>query len=139
MLHQGLGFAQIREFLEEGAMTVDFSSLEENADYFEPLPAGVWLMDDHKWALFIWEQHRQQVGGGRYSLMHADYHWDSTDDFLTDDEAQAELADADADGLRAMTAASERITYDSFIAPAVRRGLFSEVHFYCLQADSEPL
>ncbi len=38
-----------------------------------------------------------------------------------------------------MTAASGRITYDSFIAPAVRRGLFSEVHFYCLQAESEPL
>jgi len=110
-----------------------------DAGYFEPLPTGVWLMDDHKWALFVWEQHRQKVGGQRYSLMHADYHWDSTDDFRDDDEAQTELAKADADGLRAMTAASEYITYDSFIAPAVRRGLFSEVHFYCLQIDSEPL
>ena len=34
-------------------------------------------MDDHRWALFIWEQHRQKTGGARYSLMHADYHWDS--------------------------------------------------------------
>lgn len=120
-------------------MAVDFSALKEDTNYFEPLPAGVWLMDDHKWALFIWEQHRLRVGGGRYSLMHADYHWDSTDDFRDDEEAQAELKAADSHGLRAMTAAGERITYDSFIAPAVRRGLFSEVHFYCLQDDSEPL
>lgn len=120
-------------------MAADFSALKEDRDYFEPLPADVWLMDDHKWALFIWEQHRLRVGGGRYSLVHADYHWDSTDDFSEDEEAQAELEAADLDGLRAMTAGGERITYDSFIAAAVRRRLFSEVHFYCLQDDSEPL
>jgi len=120
-------------------MAVDYSSLEEDVDYFESLPADVWLMDDHKWAFFIWEQHRLKTGGARYSLMHADYHWDSNDDFRGESEAQAELAEADADGLRDMTAASEYVRYDSFIAPAVRRGLVSEVHFYCLQTDSEPL
>lgn len=118
---------------------MDYSALNEDRDYFEPLPAGVWLMDDHKWALLIWEQHRLRVRGRRYSLMHADYHWDSTDDFRDNEEAQAELEAADSDGLRAMTAVGERITYDSFIAPAVRRALFSEIHFYCLQDDSEPL
>lgn len=120
-------------------MTTDYSALSEDRDYFEPLPAGVWLMDDHKWALLIWEQHRLRASGGRYSLIHADYHWDSTDDFRDDEDAQAELDAADSDGIRAMTAVGERITYDSFIAPAVRRGLLSEIHFYCLQNDSEPL
>lgn len=120
-------------------MTVDFSLLDEDPDYFEPMPADVWLMDDHRWALFVWEQHRKKVGGERYSLMHADYHWDSNDEFREDADAQAKLAAADVDGLRALTAASEFIKYDSFIAPAVRRGLLSEVHFHCLQEDSEPL
>lgn len=118
---------------------MDYSALSEDKDFFEQMPAGVWLMDDHKWALLIWEQHRLRARGGRYSLMHADYHWDSTDDFRDNEEAQAELNAADSDGLRAMTAVGERITYDSFIAPAVRRELFSEIHFYCLQDDSEPL
>ena len=121
------------------ALDVDFSTLEEDPEFFKPLPTGVWLMDNHKWALFVWERHRLQVGGAQYSLMHADFHWDSTDDFRENEAAQAVLAAANADGLRAMTAANEYITYDSFIAPAVRRGLFSEVHFYCLQTDSEPL
>jgi hypothetical protein len=54
-------------------------------------------------------------------------------------EAQERLAAADVDSLRAMTADGSYIRYDSFIAPAIRRGLLSEVHFYCLQDDSEPL
>jgi len=120
-------------------VAVDFSALSEDMDYFEPLPTNVWLMDDHKWALFIWEQHRQLVGGGRYSLMHVDYHWDSIDDFRDDEDAQAELEAANLDGLRSMTDVGKWITYDSFIAPAIRRGLFSKAHFYCLQDDSEPL
>jgi len=118
---------------------MDYSALSEDKDYFEPLSANVWLIDDHKWALLIWEQHRQLTGGRRYSLIHADYHWDSTDDFRDDEGAQAKLDTADLDGIRTMTAAGDLITYDSFIAPAVRRGLLSEIHFYCLQNDSEPL
>lgn len=93
-------------------MAIDFSSLDENPDYFEPMAAEVWLMDDHRWALFVWEQHRQKVAAERYSLMHADYHWDSNDEFLEDAEARAKLAAADVDGLRAMTAAREYIKYE---------------------------
>lgn len=120
-------------------MKVDFSALEADADYFEPLSSDIWLMDDHKWALFIWDQLRQKARGVRYSLIHADYHWDSIDDFREDEEAKSKLAAAGSNDLRAMTAAGEYVRYDSFIAPAVRRGLFSEVHFFCQQDDSEPL
>lgn len=120
-------------------LDVDFSALKEDPEFLEELPANVWLMDDHKWALYVWALHRDRVGGERYSLLHADFHWDATDDFFDDAPAQARLAAANADDLFAMTAAGQHIRYDSFIAPAVRRGLLSEVHFYCLQTDSDPL
>ena len=34
-----------------------------------------------------------------------------------------------------MTKADKSIRFDSFIAPAVRRGALKELHFYCLQDD----
>lgn len=71
--------------------------------------------------------------------MHADYHWDSADDFREDEEAQAKLAVADLDGLRSMTASDKRITSDCFIAPAVHRKLFSEFTSTACRDHSEPL
>ena len=121
------------------ALDVDFRKLREDPDLLKQLPVGIWLMDDHKWALLVWEQHRRQAGGHQYSLMHADFHWDAVDDFIDDDAAQAALRAATVEELRAMTADADYIKYDSFIAPAIRLGLLTEVHFYCVQADSEPL
>lgn len=45
----------------------------------------------------------------------------------------AELPD-----LGAMICEDTWIRYDSFIAPAVIRGLVGDVHFFCLQDDDAP-
>jgi hypothetical protein len=50
---------------------VDFQELEEDSQFLIQLPANVWLMDDHKWALVVWEKHCGQAPGQRYALMHA--------------------------------------------------------------------
>lgn len=118
-------------------LEIDFRHVEEDGELLMRLPADVWLMDDHKWAFIAWETHRVDVQGKRYALMHADFHWDGVDDFSDDEDAKAELLSADLATLRSMTASDEFICYDSFIAPAVHRGLLSELHFYCLQADGD--
>lgn len=92
-------------------------------------------MDNHKWALLAWEQHRDGKQGQCYTLFHADYHWDGVDDFRDAPEAQEALSAATIGDLEQMTVSEDRIQYDSFIAPAVRRGLLDELHMYCLQDD----
>lgn len=111
----------------------DCSALVQDDDYLAQLAPGVWLMDNHKWALVAWE--RERVLGRRYVLIHADFHWDGVDDFASDDAPKAELLAADVDQLAAMTSDEKYIRFDSFIASAVRRGLLSEVHFYCKEDD----
>lgn len=114
-------------------LNVDFGKLEEDNEMLIQLREEVWLMDDHKWALLAWETHRHEEKGGSYALMHVDFHWDGIDDFQDSEEAQAELLAANLEELRAMTKPDEYIRYDSFIAPAVRRGTLAELHFFCLQ------
>ncbi|GIX54018.1 hypothetical protein CQA4T8M7_32740 [Sphaerotilus natans] len=107
----------------------DCSALVEDGNYRVQLAPGVWLMDNHKWALLAWE--RERVPGRRYVLVHADFHWDGVDDFASDGAPTKELLAADVDELESMIAGDKYIRFDSFIAPAVRRGLLSEVHFSC--------
>jgi hypothetical protein len=114
---------------------MDFDALEPDDDYRRELPTNVWLMDNHKWALLAWEQHRAGKQGQCYTLFHADYHWDGVDDFREAPESQEALSAATIGDIEQMTVSEDRIQYDSFIAPAVRRGLLDELHMYCLQAD----
>lgn len=112
-----------------------YDALEQDDDYRRQLATNVWLMDNHKWALLAWEQHRVGKQEQCYTLVHADYHWDGVDDFRDSPEAQEALSAATLGDIEQMTASEERIQYDSFIAPAVRRGLLNELHMYCLQDD----
>lgn len=114
---------------------VDVESLKRDDQYCADLGKSVWLMDNHKWALYVWESFRQQAGGGRFTLAHADYHWDDGYDFHCDPEQEQKLLTADLERLRAFIEKGEWIRYDSFIAPAVARGMFDALHFYCLQGD----
>jgi len=114
-------------------LPLDCAALVPDDDYLAQLAPGIWLMDNHKWALLAWE--RERVVGHRYVLLHADFHWDGVDDFASEDAANAELLAADVDALAAMTADEKYIRFDSFIAPAVRRGLLCEVHFFCKEDD----
>lgn len=117
-------------------MTVhlDYAALIPDDGYLIRIGSGVWLMDSHKWALVAWE--RERIVGQRYVLLHADFHWDGVDDFAPDASAREGLLAARFDDLVAMTVAEDHIRFDSFIAPAVRRGLLSEVHFFCREDDS---
>ncbi len=115
-------------------MTVDYTKLEENPAYFEDLGAGIWLMDDHRWALVAWD--RAAKGSDKpYVLVHADFHWDSCYDAHGSPPVEARLINADAADLFKLVQANNWIRYDSFIAPAIVRGLVSEVHFLCKQQD----
>lgn len=115
--------------------SIDFSSLSDDDSLLTELPHSVWLMDNHKWAFLAWERHRAHTNDAPYTLIHADYHWDGVDDLAWDGEARQRLAHAGLAELEAMTSEDRFIGYDSFIAPAVRRGTVSEVHFFCRQDD----
>ncbi len=113
----------------------DFEALAKDDSLLIELTHGVWLMDNHKWALLAWERHRAQAKDSPYALIHADFHWDGVDDFACSEEARQQLVGADLTQLEAMTLVDEFIRYDSFIAPAVRRGTVSDMHFFCFQDD----
>jgi hypothetical protein len=117
------------------AMPLNYAALTPDGDYLVQLGPAVWLMDNHKWALVAWE--RQRVAGQRHVLLHADFHWDGVDDFRPDSSPKEALLAARVDDLFAMTAAEKYIRFDSFIAPAVRRGLLCEIHFFCKEDCNE--
>jgi UPF0489 domain len=107
-----------------------FATLKEDEHYLADIGCGVWLMDDHRWALKVWETERKH---DKYTLAHADYHWDGCYDFQDNPEKEAELIRATSGEIAELVKEGEWIRFDSFIAPAVRRGLIQMIHFYCLQ------
>ena len=84
-------------------------------------------MDNHKWALYVWEKNR--LGKGFYTLIHVDYHWDANYDFWGKPEREKELKEASIDELESLIKEEDLIQYDSFIGPAVARGLINNIHF----------
>jgi hypothetical protein len=113
-------------------MPIHFADLKPDDEFLQALPYGVWLMDNHKWALSVWARHHT---GPRRWLFHADHHWDGVDLFREDNQAQAALQAADTNTLDQWIRDENLIQYDAFIAPAVRKGLFEEIHFFCTQSD----
>jgi hypothetical protein len=112
---------------------LDFDLLNEDESFLADLGYGVWLMDDHRWALKVWETERKH---NHYSLVHADYHWDCCYDFHDQPAEEDKLLRASPEQLAYLVAHGEWIRYDSFIAPAVKRGLVHTIHFYCLQESA---
>jgi hypothetical protein len=108
----------------------EFASLVEDDTYLANIGRGVWLMDDHRWALKVWEVERTN---NSYTLVHADYHWDGCYDFHELPDEEVRLIAATSEQLAELVAEGRLVQYDSFIAPAVRRGLIHTVHFYCRQ------
>lgn len=111
------------------------AALHEDPNFFADLGDHVWLMDDHRWAFYIWELLRTKSESKRFTLVHADYHWDGVNDFSEAPHDIEKLLSADVTELLKMVRKNKLIRYDSFIAPAVLRGMFKEVHFYCKQND----
>lgn len=114
---------------------VQFEALKADDEFLIELDAGVWLMDDHRWALHVWDSVCRPLRLQPVSLVHADYHWDAVNDFHSLPEEERKLQYLDADALFQIIKAGELIRYDSFIAPAVIRGLVSDLHFFCKQEN----
>ena len=117
-------------------MPIDFDSLVEDDQFLANVGERIWLMDDHRWALKVWETERKHKS---YTLVHADYHWDACYDFDAAPEPEARLLAASPADVAKLVAAGKWIKLDSFIAPAIRRGLVNTVHFYCFQDEDEAL
>lgn len=118
-------------------LTAEFyAALESSDEYLTQLHERMWLMDNHKWACWVWEHHfGRSPPEERPSLMHLDYHFDSVDDHSSDPEEVTVLKAETLDQLKQRIATENWIRYDSFIAPALLRGVIKDVHFFCVQGD----
>ncbi|MBU2445203.1 MAG: UPF0489 family protein [Bacteroidetes bacterium] len=113
--------------------------IRRDTNFIAELYPAFWVMDDHRWAFLAWEKSASSLNkNARYSLIHADYHYDGCNDFESETEITSLLTISDLDKLEAIVRSNSRIRKDSFIAPAVIRELLNSLHFYCLQGDTEP-
>jgi len=107
--------------------------------YIEEIYPNMWLMNNHKWAYFCWEQYKLTHNSNfRFNLIHLDFHWDGINDFQ-DEERLSKLKMIDSlNKLHELVNQGEFIKDASFIAPGIIRGILKEIHFYCFQDDTEP-
>ena len=119
-------------FAEIGVLNADSTFFKESGPY-------VWLMDDHRWAYYIWESVLGRSGTHMpCSLVHLDYHWDGANDFLEPTDQATLKGITKLSEIYSLVAEDLRVRKDSFIAPAIIRGLVNEVHFLCFQPDTTP-
>lgn len=117
-------------------MVVDIShALKENDEYYEKIANDIWLMDNHRWAYYVWELNRGVFNDCKAPIIHIDYHWDAGDDFYNSPDKEAEFKSLTLNELKSLVQEGNRIRYDSFICPAIIRGISNEVHFLCFQGD----
>jgi hypothetical protein len=110
-------------------------ALKKDDEYFEEISKNIWLMDNHKWAYYVWESNRELFGDIKAPIVHVDYHWDSGDDFYNSVEKESEFKCLDLSEIKSVVSEGSWIRYDSFICPAIIRGISDEVHFLCFQED----
>lgn len=116
---------------------IQIDNLTEDNDFFTQIFPDVWLMDNHKWAFYIWNKFSTESGMQKLTLVHADYHWDDINDYHASPEDEATLLSCDDTKLIEILREDNFIRYDSFICPAIIRGLVNEVHFYCKQYEQD--
>lgn len=109
--------------------------------YFEEIGKDIWIMDNHKWALYCWELFRQKHKTIGSTLVHLDYHWDACDDCYNENEelynnCVNKLKNADLKQLKADILNNE-IICDSFISPGIFRDYIKKVHFHCFQTNTK--
>jgi len=114
----------------------DTENLKPDDFYFEEIHPNVWLMDDHRWAYYVWEKSLQQNRGEKFALVHLDYHWDGVNDFRSATDQDMLRGVSELGEIYRMVAEERYVQKDSFIAPAIIRGLIEEVHFLCFQRDA---
>jgi len=110
-------------------------AFEENDEYYEEIAKGIWLMDNHRWAYYIWESNRQIFNDEMAPIIHIDFHWDAGDDFYNCPEKEKEFKFLSIEEVKTLVKEDEWIRFDSFICPAIIRGVSDEIHFLCFQDD----
>jgi len=100
---------------------------------------NIWLMDNHKWAFYVWEKvARNQRASLRYVLIHIDYHFDDIDDVGEELSCSELLPTMLLPDIYKWTEAQDRpIFCDSFISPSVRNGRVIAIHWLCRQAKED--
>ena len=114
---------------------VDGIGLEE--DYHKEIAPDFWLMNNHKWAFWAWEEYRTRDSASLpATLAHIDFHPDSMDDWQDNREIENFKAITDREELRRLLRAREwtpnssDIRYDNFIACGIHRGLIDRVECF---------
>jgi len=105
---------------------IQIDNLIQDDDFFTQIFPDVWLMDNHKWAFYIWNKFIKESGNQKLTLVHADYHWDDINDYQDAPEEEEKLVNSDDEKLIEIVKEDSFIRYDSFICPAIIRGLVNE-------------
>ncbi|MGE4418570.1 MAG: UPF0489 family protein [Sulfurimonas sp.] len=104
-----------------------------NEEYFEEIYPNIWIMDNHKWSLYCWEQYREENDIPSI-LVHLDYHWDAINDYHEDESIIKKM---NLVTMKDVLIKEDYIRKDSFIAPSIIRGYINRVDFHCFQTDTE--
>ncbi len=109
-------------------------------EFYEEIEQDFWLMDDHRWALWAWEQGRRRYPD-RFPacLVHIDAHSDAGNFWLSREELerlrglseQEVRTILDGPGLKHLSS----VCCDSFIAPGCARNLIKHVDFLCHESE----
>ncbi|MCH8288892.1 MAG: hypothetical protein IID12_07270 [Candidatus Marinimicrobia bacterium] len=95
-------------------------------------------MNNHKWAYYCWENFKlTNNSNSRYRLVHLDFHWDGINDFQKESRLEQLTNIESIEDIKELVDQGQLIKHDSFIAPGIIRKIISEIHFYCLQDDTE--
>ena len=112
-------------------------ALKEDDEYYEEIANIIWLMDNHRWAYYVWELNRSVFNDRKAPIIHVDYHWDAGDDFYNSPEKESEFKSLTLADVKSLVQEGNWIRFDSFICPAIIRGITNEVHFLCFQGDGD--
>ena len=114
-------------------------SLRPDPSYVRRLHPRLWLMDSHKWALYAWESSlRPLPAHGHGVLAHLDYHFDTCNDVISAEDVARLLRAPGPAECADLTAGENLVKCDSFIVPAIMRGLIRDLHFFCREIDPDP-
>jgi hypothetical protein len=108
--------------------------LKEEELFYSEIGHSIWLMNDHKWAFLGWEKSCKRRPA---ILAHLDWHWDGINDFRNPQDYDHLRNIKSHEELKELIAENRLIRRDSFIAPAIIKGITDEVHFFCLQNNTE--
>lgn len=116
---------------------IEIQNLTADDSFFVEIFPKIWLMDNHKWAYYIWENYNLEKPTEKpFTLFHADYHWDAVNDFQDESNIQKLTEVETSDQIFELVSSGE-VRKDAFIAPAIIRGFVNEVHFYCKQTNTD--